>query len=215
VPVDYQRARRPEQKLERREAILAAASKLATERAVREVSLGDIARCVGLAKSNVLRYFESREEIFLRLLLREWDEWRAACAVRLQDSEATAGGVAGAIAETLSERPLFCDLTAEMAAVLERNVSAETAREFKAGALDRVDALGVSVHERLPALTTAQAREAVAAGLILTTGLWPVANPAPRVTAMFADYPELTRAHVEFEPRLRSLLTTLIRGMLA
>jgi AcrR family transcriptional regulator len=209
VSVDYQRARRPEQKRQRREAILAAARELATERPVREVSLGDIARRVGLAKSNLLRYYDSREEIFLRLLLREWDGWNAACAARL------APDVAGAIAQTLGERPLFCDLTSEMSAVLERNVTADTAREFKAAALDRVDALGVSVHEQLPALTSAQARETVAAALIMTGGLWPIANPAPHVTAMFAEHPELTRAHVHFEARLGSLLTTLIRGFLA
>jgi AcrR family transcriptional regulator len=210
VPVDYQRARRPEQKHERREAILAAARELASERAVREISLGDIARRVGLAKSNLLRYFESREQIFLRLLLREWDEWNAACAARLAPPD-----VAAAIAATLAERPLFCDLISEMSAVLERNVTADTAREFKAAALDRVDALGVSVPAQLPALTSAQARETVAAALIMTAGLWPIANPAPHVTAMFADHPELTRAHVQFEARLASLLTTLVRGFLA
>ena len=78
--MSYQRARRPEQKEERREAILAAARALASERSVRAVSLGDIAREVGLAKSNVLRYFESREEVFLTLLLREWEAWREAGA---------------------------------------------------------------------------------------------------------------------------------------
>lgn len=215
MAVEYQRARRPEQKLERRQAILAAARALAVERAVREVSLGDIARAVGLAKSNVLRYFESREDIFLQLLLREWDDWHEACAARLARADPSAEGVAGVIAETLGERPLFCDLASEMSAVLERNVSADTARKFKAAALDQVDGLGESVHDRLPELTAAQAREAVAAALIMTQGLWPVANPAPHVTAMFADHPELERAHVDFEARLRGLLTTLLRGMLA
>jgi hypothetical protein len=86
---------------------------------------------------------------------------------------------------------------------------------FKAAALDRVDALGERVHAHLPALTSAQARETVAAALIMTGGLWPIANPAPHVTAMFADHPELTRAHVQFEARLRSLLATLVRGFVA
>ncbi len=102
-----------------------------------------------------------------------------------------------------------------MSAALERNVTADTARESKAAALDRVDALGVSVNEQLPALTSAQARETVAAALIMTAGLWPIANPAPHVTAMFADHPELTRAHAQFEARLSSLPATLVRGFLA
>ena len=98
---EFQRARRPEHKEERREAILAAARELAGERPVREISLGDIARRVGVAKSNLLRYFESREDVFLRLLLREWESWRAALTERLRPGGATADSLAATIARTM------------------------------------------------------------------------------------------------------------------
>ena len=84
---------------------------------MRDVSLGDIARRVGLAKSNLLRYFQSREEIFLTLLLREWEQWRAEAARPAPD--------AAGLPATLAERPLFCDLLGEQSAVLEHNVSGE------------------------------------------------------------------------------------------
>ena len=210
----FQRARRPEHKEQRREAILAAARELAEERSVREISLGDIARHVGLAKSNLLRYFESREELFLRLLIREWETWRLAATERLRSGEATPSQVAHTVAHTLAERPLFCDLITEMAAVLERNVSVTTVQAFKADSLDKVDLLGEVVAERLPALSAADGRETIAAALIITAGLWPIANPAPHVGAMFAEIPELTRAHVNFEERLQELLTALITGFL-
>jgi AcrR family transcriptional regulator len=51
----FVRARRPEQKRQRREAILAAARELAIEAGVRNVSLGGVAAAVGLAKSNIVR----------------------------------------------------------------------------------------------------------------------------------------------------------------
>jgi AcrR family transcriptional regulator len=209
----YQRARRPEHKQERRESILAAARAVACERPVREVSLGDVAGRVGLSKSNLLRYFESREDIFLQVLLREWDDWRLDAARRMRSGRATPGSVARTIAQTLAARPLFCDLISEMSSVLERNVSLETVQAFKAQSLDMVDDLGAVVAERLPKLTRAQAREAVAAALIITAGLWPIANPAPHVAAMYAERPELTRAHVDFDDRLEGLLKALIRGL--
>src|ERR1700753_227814 len=96
----YRRARRPEQKEERREAILAAARELAGESSVREVSLGEIGRRGELAKSNLLRYFESREDIFLVLLEREWDDWMTAAS---EEMTRDAGDV---LARTLGERPL-------------------------------------------------------------------------------------------------------------
>jgi AcrR family transcriptional regulator len=212
---EYQRARRPEHKEERREAILAAARALAAERAVREVSLGDIARRVGLAKSNLLRYFESREEIFLQLLVREWDAWRVDAAGQLGNRPRAPDKVAAVLAHTLAERPLFCDLMSELASVLERNVSASTVRAFKAKSLDMVDDIGAVVAARVPQLAPADAREVVAAALVFTAGLWPMANPASHVSEMYADVPELTRAHVDFEVRLRRLLATLITGFLA
>jgi AcrR family transcriptional regulator len=211
---EFQRARRPEQKHERREDILAAARELAGERPVREISLGDIARRAGFAKSNLLRYFESREDVFLRLLLREWESWRAGLTEQLSSGEATADSVAATIAGTIAERPLFCDLIAEMSAVLERNVSADTVQAFRSQSLDMVDDLGGVVAERMPDLDGPYGRETIAATLIITAGLWPIANPAPHVAAMFAEIPSLTRAHVDFEDRLQELLTNLITGFL-
>src|SRR6202012_2038232 len=96
----YQRARRPEQKLGRRAAILGAARELALRDGVRAVSLADIATEVGIHKSALLRYFETREQIFLELTARSWREWAGAIADALDriapgDGGAVAGGAAG------------------------------------------------------------------------------------------------------------------------
>jgi AcrR family transcriptional regulator len=210
----YQRARRPEQKEHRRESILAPARELAGERAVREISLGDIARRVGLSKANVLRYFESREHVFLQLLLREWDTWTTSAEVQLKARRPTTGTIANTIAYTLAERPLLCDLISEMSSVLERNVSVATVQAFKAESLDLVDNLGDALAERFPKLAHPQARETIAAALVITAGLWPIANPAPRIMAMYSEIPELTRSHVDFEQHLEQLLRTLLTGFL-
>ena len=77
-----------------------------------------------------------------------------------------------------------------------------------------VDDLGAAVAEQMPDLHGPYGRETIAAALIITAGLWPIANPAPHVAAMFAEVPSLTRAHVDFEDRLQELLTNLITGFL-
>src|ERR1700748_1703424 len=107
----FQRARRPEQKAMRREAILAAASQLAERDGVRAVTLSDIATEVGIHKSALLRYFETREQIFLELTGRSWREWAEPVSEAL---EPIAPGNAEAVAATLADgfvtRPLLCDL---------------------------------------------------------------------------------------------------------
>ena len=53
----------------------------------------------------MLRYFESREHVFLELLLREWDAWTTHAQVQLRARRPTTGTIAKTLAYTLAERP--------------------------------------------------------------------------------------------------------------
>ncbi|MDR1186056.1 MAG: TetR/AcrR family transcriptional regulator [Bifidobacteriaceae bacterium] len=71
----FARARTEEQRAARRAAILEAAASMLAASRVAEFSLNELARRVCLAKSNVLRYFESREAVLRELLGLEYDAW--------------------------------------------------------------------------------------------------------------------------------------------
>jgi AcrR family transcriptional regulator len=209
----FQRARRPEQKEQRRAAILDAARELASERGVGEVTLTEVASRVGLAKSNVLRYFETREDVYLHLLAAEWQGFKTGAAQRLRSGSGTPAGVARALADTAAERPLFCDLQSQAASVLERNVSTPTVRYFKLAVLGAVAELAGVIGEVIPALAGKPARTVVTTCVALVSGLWPIANPSPRVAELFED-PELVHGRVDFHPRLRAALEPLVIGLI-
>jgi len=111
----FQRARRPEQIEARRRAILAAARELLAERPVADISLRELACRVGLAKSNVLRYFDSREAVFLEVLDTAWTAWLDELAFGELPAFAREERIAETIAATLAERPLLCELISAMA----------------------------------------------------------------------------------------------------
>ena len=141
----FVRARRPEHKQQRRDAILSAARDLALERGVRGVTLGDLAASVGLAKSNVVRYFGTREEIFVELCSQEGLRLRDALAPRLAD--VTQETLPGVLAATLMEHELFCELVSQLTTHLEHHVGVGDPRvPDDASHGVRVD------HEVLPAL---------------------------------------------------------------
>src|ERR1700730_8822088 len=127
----FQRARRPEHKHQRRVAILAAARHLALARGVQAVTLGDIAAHVGMAKSNVLRYFETREEVYLQLTLEAFAEWNTVVAQQVAGGPRAPGQVADVLTGALAQRPLLCDLVARVPSTLEHNVSPQLGRAFK------------------------------------------------------------------------------------
>jgi AcrR family transcriptional regulator len=145
----FQRARRPDQKDQRREAILGAAAELAQRSGVAWVSLGDIGTAVGLAKSNVLRYFGTREEIYLRLTMQEGSDWAAAVSEALQDAVGAAA-TAAALADAYADRPLYCDLTTHAETMLEHNVSMAVLREYKLWAIDTYMRLGRNIATACP-----------------------------------------------------------------
>ena len=74
----FQRARKPHEKAHRERAILEAAAALFEAEWLNGVSLNAVARRAGLAKSNLYRYFESREAILLALLGQDQAAWVAS-----------------------------------------------------------------------------------------------------------------------------------------
>ncbi|MFJ1762975.1 TetR family transcriptional regulator [Amycolatopsis sp. NPDC088138] len=216
----FQRARRPEQIEARRAAILAAARELLAERPVAEISLRELSCRVGLAKSNVLRYFDSREAIFLEVLDVTWTDWLDDLEETLADPGPAEPGfareerLAGTLATSLAGRPLLCDLVSSMGSVLERNISLEFARSFKRRAAANTERLGTLVRKRIPELSAEGAAHFASAVVVVVSGLWPYANPTEAVAAASA---ELGGPPVDelFTTALAEGLANLLAGLVA
>lgn len=218
----FQRARNEEQREARRQAILDAAAGMLTEMPVSELTLNELSRRVGLAKSNVLRYFETREAVLLELLDTAWQDWLGELATELAitvQAEASArergDQVAAALAASLATRPVLCDLLGAQAAVLERNVSPRIAAEYKRATMASIDALGRMTRRQLPELADADARQLAGATVLVAGGVWPHTQPSPAMQAAYRADPGLAAMCLDFTETLRALLETLITGLLA
>jgi AcrR family transcriptional regulator len=211
---EVQRARSAEAKQQREQAILDAATRLGAEQGIRQVTLTDIAYAVGMHKSAMLRYFETREQIFLTLTAQGWRDWSAALRHQLsQLSPATpVGSVAEAFADSLVARPMFCDLLAQAPLNLERNVSLDSVRAFKLVTLEEVSAISAELG-RLLGLTEQQAVDVIATATSLAGALWQMATPGPEVQHLYRSDPRLAHAVVEVGPRLIRVLTALLAGL--
>ena len=211
---EFQRARSAEAKQQREATILDAARGLGQQHGIRQVTLTDIADAVDLHKSAMLRYFETREQIFLTLTADEWRSWSAA--LRHRTSELATGAdpaaVAQAIADSLVDRPLFCDLLAQAPLNLERNVSLESVRAFKLVTLGEVDAISEELR-RLLGLGEEQSVDVIATATSLAGALWQMATPGPTIQQLYRSDPRLAHAVVEVGPRLVRVLTATLAGM--
>jgi AcrR family transcriptional regulator len=218
----FERARSAEAKQARETAILAAAARLAGAGSVREVTASAIADEVGMHKSAMARYFETREDIFLQLAADAWDEWSTAVRAELadlaarptpepRDRDRAAHEAAALIAHSLVARPLFCDLLAHAPLNLERNVSLEKVKAFKIRALTAVAEIGAALCT-VTALQLDQARSVVATATSMAGAMWQMAAPGTHLRAFYEAEPELTHAVVDVEPSLTDIIDALITG---
>lgn len=213
---DFQRARSSAAKQAREEAILESARRLGAELGIRQITLTDIATAVGMHKSAMLRYFETREEIFLRLTADGWREWSAALRARLDAAdEMSPAAVGSTFAATLAERGMFCDLLAQAPMNLERNVSVDAVRTFKRATLTEVDAIVAATRRLLPALTEEDGVDLVAAATSLSGAFWQMATPGPEIAALYRSEPSLAHAVVDVESRVARILSAMLTGILS
>jgi AcrR family transcriptional regulator len=218
----FQRARNDEQRAARRQAILDTAAAMLAEMPVAQLSLNELSRRVGLAKSNVLRYFESREAVLLQLLDDATREWVAHLDGELRAGVDPAAPVrergdlvAGVIARSLTERPVLCDLISAQAAVLERNVSAQVAAGYKRAAFANAESLARLVNACVPELGARDAMRFTGAAFMAAGALWTHAHPSEGMLAAYAADPALAAMRLDFTQTLRTTLEVTASGLLA
>jgi AcrR family transcriptional regulator len=209
----FLRARRPEQKQQRYAAILDAARELALRDGVGAVSLGGIAAQVGMHKSALLKYFETREEIFLRLAETEWQEWSGGLVARLTTARPDTAEVAEVLARSIADRPLFCQLLLHSPLTLERNVSLDVVRAFKQVVKGSLSEVLPALQRALPALDADACFDLLAMSGIVASGLWQAAHPPPHVLALHAENPGAI-SYPDFGASLARFVRTYLAGLL-
>lgn len=129
----------------RKDEIINACAALYETKGFKEITLKEIGAATTLTRTGIYLYFETREEIFLALLAREYDAWvgqmrdimaRRAAMSRME--------VADALARTLTDHPRLLRLLSMNLYDLEANSRPERLTAFKrsfGASLDTVDRL--------------------------------------------------------------------------
>ncbi|ADG77488.1 Regulatory protein TetR OS=Tsukamurella paurometabola (strain ATCC 8368 / DSM / CCUG 35730 /CIP 100753 / JCM 10117 / KCTC 9821 / NBRC 16120 / NCIMB 702349/ NCTC 13040) OX=521096 GN=Tpau_0853 PE=4 SV=1 [Tsukamurella paurometabola] len=219
--MSFQRARSEEQRLQRRESILAAADAMLAEMPVAEITLTGLSRRVGLAKSNVLRYFESREDVLLELLVRSARDWVAelgAAAAAAIDPAAPVDDrvdrIAALFAGSAADHPGLLDLLSAQAGVLEQNVSAEAVLRFKRAVLTVMTDLATVLRTAIPELGDG-ALALCAMAVSIAGALYAQARQSEACAAAYRADPALAVFRTDLVPALTGAFATLISGALA
>lgn len=182
---------------------------------VADLSLNELARQVGLAKSNVLRYFETREAVLLELLNVEYDAWLDDVEARLSSTPDTddVERLADAISRAAEERPVLSELLANAAMVLEHNLSIEAAANYKRAAIRQGQRLATIIDAQIGPLPETVVAACAGTINLVIGGAWSMTCPYPVVAAVYDRYPDLVQLQLDFRVLVRELTATSLVGL--
>lgn len=214
VVTDGRRAVREDQKQRRRDDILGAAWRLFGERPYAGITVGEVAREVGLAKGTIYLYFGTKEELFLAALERQLVDWFEHIDVRLEGMRGDCGvpEVVALLCGSLGERPALAHALAIMHGIFEQNAGFEATLRFKRTLLSRLARTGALLEECLPLLGTGDGLRSLLRAHAFIVGLWQIADPPPASLRAVAE-PGMEGFRVDFAEEFSETMRALLRGM--
>ena len=190
------------------------------EMPVAEVSLNELSRRVGLAKSNVLRYFESREAVLLELLddfLGRWlDDLTDELVVGIEpdaDAVVRATQLGEVLSGSLASRVVLCDLFGAQGGVLEHNVSVEVVKRHKRASLVKLARMSDLLRHHVPELGDG-AQLFCLMTLVSAGALSSYVPPPQSLIDAYAEEPDLAVHNLALRDALRISITSSLVGVL-
>ncbi|UJR86571.1 TetR/AcrR family transcriptional regulator [Sandaracinus amylolyticus] len=209
------RARKEEDKDERRRVLLDAARSLFEEQHYTQVKIADVAARAGLAKGTVFVYYPTKESLFLALtetLLVEWIEGLE------REVEATRGKLGSAraariLASGLVERPTLTRLLAILGSVLEQEADPERILAFKRKLVEGLARIGVILERKLAFLGPGGGAHLLVRTYALVVGLHALCEVSPNAKKVLDSHEDVGSLRFDFAQELESALLLLLRGL--
>jgi AcrR family transcriptional regulator len=116
----------------RREEIISACETLYQTMSFKEITLKDIAGATSFTRTSIYNYFQTKEEIFLALMQREYERWVAELdAMTDACTTMSAEAFSSMLAYSLEKRSMLLKLLSMNHFDMEENSRPECLREFK------------------------------------------------------------------------------------
>lgn len=188
----------------RREEIIDACAALYETMSLREITIKLIGERTSFTRTSIYNYFETREEIFLALLQREYEAWTADLDALPAQPDAAA--LADALARTLERRGTMLRLLSMNLYDIEANSRVENLAAFKTVYAASMQAVRRLLARSGPALSGPAAERFLYAFYPFLFGIYPYTTVTPKQQQAMAmagvEYPrlsvrEITRNFVE------------------
>lgn len=168
----------------RKEEIINACAELYETMGFRDITIRDIGAKTSFTRTSIYNYFQTKEEIFLALLQREYTAWIADLEAILEQNEAlSSSGFADAIAHTLEKRTYMLKLLSMNLYDMEGSSRIENLVDFKRTYAGALNAVTRCLEKFFPAMTAEDRQAFLYAFFPFLFGVYPYALPTDKQKA--------------------------------
>ncbi len=146
----------PELAKSRRDEIINACEKLYCTKSFKEIALKDIAAATSFTRTSIYNYFQTKEEIFLALLTREYNRWIDDLSSVLERESMSREEFAKALATSLENRSQLLKIMSMNHYDMEENSRPENLSEMKTAYGKAMSTVRSCLGKFFPEMTDAQ-----------------------------------------------------------
>lgn len=162
--------------LARREEIIDACAKLYETMNFKDITLKDIGHATSFNRTSIYNYFNTKEEIFLALMQREYDSWSEEMeSLARKRKTLTRSELADALARSLEKRERLLKLLSMNHYDMEENSRIENLVEFKRSYGKTLKAALHCLERHCPDMTEREREEFIYAYFPFMYGIYPYA----------------------------------------
>ena len=158
----------------RREEIINACEKLYQTMSFKEITIKEIGNATSFTRTSIYNYFQTKEEIFLALLKREYELWIASLRKTMEQVDAmTKDAFAAMLAHSLEERAQLLKIMSMNHYDMETASRPEHLKDFKVAYGESIRTVMAALHQYFPDMTVRQKQDFIYTFFPFMFGIYP------------------------------------------
>lgn len=168
----------------RKEEIIQACARLYETMSFKEITIKEIGAATSFTRTSIYNYFETKEEIFLALLQKEYEMWVDAMnAVMAEKESMLQDELAQVLARTLTDRPRLLRLLSMNLYDMEANSRPERLAEFKVAFGASMNAVSRMLQTYVPEISSADRQTFLYSFFPFIYGIYPYTSVSEKQKA--------------------------------
>ena len=166
----------PELTEARREEIINACEELYKTKSFKEITLKDIGNVTSFTRTSIYNYFQTKEEIFLALLKREYELWIDSLKETMERVDTmTKDEFAAMLAHSLEERAQLLKIMSMNHYDMETASRQEHLKDFKVAYGESIRTVMACLHQYFPDMTVEEKQDFIYTFFPFMFGIYPYA----------------------------------------